>query len=246
MKDTIQKTGNEVSIVIYDAPLPPKYFRLSKRFIKTLFVVFPLLISLLLLGMFLWGLMERLEDAPRPTFPKVLNEQNAKLAALRKEVQDLQASNNVLTEKLASQPASGAAEDVFLLAIKRPYGMQNLMAEKRVTLDALELVKEGNKAVFKFHIISSAEKRVSGHILVFMSSSSGLLAWPPEANNSLSSGIKYTQGDSFAVSRLRPTNAVFPHQLSNEPVKFHIYIFNREGDLLLIQETAPFKWEPKS
>src|SRR5690606_23347035 len=116
----------------------------------------------------------------------------------------------------------------------------------RVTLDQFELVQAGNKALFKFNIISATpERRVSGHVLVYMASPSGLLAWPEAANASLSTGIKYSQGESFAVSRLRPTNAEFTFRAGTEMVRFIVYIFNREGDLLLIKETDPFKLEAR-
>src|SRR5688500_3039264 len=116
MKESIQQAGREVSIVIYDAPLPPKYFRFSKKFIRTLFVTVPLLLGLLLLGLFLWGVFTRLEEAPRPSFPNVLSEQDSKVLVLEAEVKALQESNTHLTEKLASQPSAPTAEDPFLLA----------------------------------------------------------------------------------------------------------------------------------
>ena len=247
MNESIQKNGDEVAIVIYDAPLPPKYFRLTKRFIKTLFVVAPLLLVILFAGVFTWGLGSRLKDAPRVELPAVITESDSKVVALEAELNSLKETNEQLTERLNTQPVAAGAEDPYLLFIKKPYGMQNLVAQNKVSLDQFQLIQEANKTLLKFQIISSTpENKVTGHVLVFMISEAGTLGYPKELNNAVTTGIKYSMGEPFSVSRLRPTNAEFLHRLSGESVKFLIYIFSREGDLLLVKETESFKVGAKS
>ena len=244
MKDLIQQAGEEVSIVIYDAPLPPKYFRFSKRFVKTLFIVVPLLITIACLSLFVWGLGTRLDSTPRPSIPQVINDnvEDSKMTELENEIIDLRTSNAQLTDKLAALPTITTSEDPFLMLIKKPYGMQNLLSQNKVSLDQFELVEEPTKIALKFQIISTnPETRVTGHVIVFMISGSGIMAYPKEANISMTSGIKYSLGEPFSVSRLRPTNAEFFTKPSGDSVKFAIYILSREGDLLLIRETQPFK-----
>jgi hypothetical protein len=147
-----------------------------------------------------------------------------------------------LSEKLSAGLAAVNADDPYLSIIKKPYGMQNFMSQNKVTLDQFKFLQNSNKVNFKFQIISSyPETKVTGHVLVLMVSASGILAYPAEANKELSQGVKYSSGEPFAVSRLRPTDAVFLHSLSGESVKFIIYIFSREGDLLLIHESESFK-----
>lgn len=247
MKEFIQKNADEVAIVIYDAPLPPKYFRLTKRFIKTLFVVVPFLLLTSYFLLFIWGLGIRLQDTPAPKIPDVMSEADQKILALESEVKDLRESNQSLSEKIALGAGVATNDDPNLMVIKKPYGMQNLLAQNQVSLDQFELVQNQNKTTLKFQIINSTQdNRVSGHVLVFMLSDTGLLAWPKEANQAIAEGIKYSLGDTFAVSRLRPTDADFNVTLTGEAVKFIIYIFNREGDLLLIKETEQFKTGNKS
>lgn len=244
MNEFIQKNGDEVSIVIYDAPLPPKYFRLTKRFIKTLFVVVPVLFASLLFLLFSWGLGSRVKDTPAPALPAVITESDSRVSQLEAEIKTLQQTNNELTDRLSKAPSTpGTAEDPFLLVVKKPYGMQNFLSENRVTLDQFEFVHDANKASLKFQIISSTpEKRVTGHVLVFMISENGILGYPKETNASITEGVKYSLGEPFAVSRLRPTNAEFMTKLTNgSTAKFMIYIFSREGDLLLVRETESFK-----
>lgn len=242
MNESIQKSSDEVAIVIYDAPLPPKYFRLTKKFIRTLFVVVPLVFIALSAALLVWGLGSRLKDSPAPSLPSVMTENDSKIYALESEVKALQESNKDLALKLSAGPGTTSAEDPHLLVIKKPYGMQNFLSQNKVTLDQFEFVQEANKSILRFQIISSSpETRVSGHVLVFMISDSGLVAYPAEANAQLSEGVKYSTGEPFAVSRLRPTNAEFKTTPAGESVKFAIYIFSREGDLLLIKETESYK-----
>jgi hypothetical protein len=247
MKDSIQQLGTEVAIVIYDAPLPPRYFRFTKKFIRTFFVVVPILLGICLIGLFLWGLGPRIMKSPRPTLPEVISPTDSKLIELENEVRLLSTTNKQLTDKLSAVPATTTGEDPFLMAIIKPYGMQNFLNQNRVTIDQTELSQESNTTHLKFQIISSnPETKVTGHILVFMVSSSGMMAYPVEANTSLSEGIKFSQGEPFSVSRLRPTDASFQQTLTGPVVKFVIYIFSREGDLLLIKETESYKVGNKS
>lgn len=247
MKEFIQKNSDEVAIVIYDAPLPPKYFRLTKKFIRMLFVLVPVLFVSLLFILFSWGIGTRLKHTPSPGLPSVLTESDSKLANLEAEIQSLEQSNKDLIDKLSQASTVTGSEDPYLMLIKKPYGMQNFLAQNKVSLDQFELIQEQNKTSLKFQIISSnPETKVSGHVLVFMISESGILAYPKEANTAIIEGIKYSTGEPFAVSRLRPTNAEFLHRLTGESVKFLIYIFSREGDLLLIKETESFKAGAKS
>ncbi len=247
MKEPIQQSGGEVSIVIYDAPLPPRYLKFSKKFIKTLFVVVPITIGLIFISLLLVGFGSRLKETPAPSLPVAsLSDEEARLLELETEIKSLQESNQQLQERLSQAPAtpSGAPsqEEPFLMGIKKPYGMQNLMSENRVTLDQFDLVLDSNKTALKFQIISTnPENRVTGHVLVFMVSEQGLSAYPAAANMAIAGGVKYSMGEPFAVSRLRPTNAEFNVKAIGEAVKFVIYIFSREGDLLLIKETESYK-----
>jgi hypothetical protein len=247
MNEPIQQSGSEVAIVIYDTPCPPRYFRFSKKFIRTLFVVLPVLFVLTLGSLFIWGLSPRVQSAPSPQLPVIMTESDSKVATLEAEVKTLTESNKALTEKLNTQPTLGVLNDPHLMAIKKPYGMQNLINLNTVTLDQFEFIHETNKVNFKFQIISQGkERKIIGHVLVFMVSASGIMAYPKGANENLIKGIKYSEGEPFAVSRLRPTNAEFNTRLVGDSVKFVIYIFSREGDLLLIKESENYQVGPKT
>ncbi len=245
MKEPIQQSGHEVSIVIYDAPLPPRYLKFSKKFLRTFLVVAPLSLGLIFLGLLLFGLGSRIKDAPAPSLPKIVTDEESKLLVLENEITGLKESNKLLQDKLSGQGTlapEGGVEEPFLMGIKKPYGMQNLMSQNKITLDQFELVQESKKTGLKFQIISTnPETKVTGHVLVFMISENGLMIYPSPANTFLGGGVKFSMGEPFSVSRLRPTNAEFLQHVAAGTVKFVVYIFSREGDLLHIKETESYK-----
>lgn len=245
MKEPIQQNGDEVSIVIYDSPLPPRYLRFSKKFLKTFLVVVPLSIGLIFFSLLVFGLGKRLKDSPAPSLPTSISDEEAKVLTLENEISSLKTSNQELQNKLSGQgslPTDSNQEEPFLMGIKKPYGMQNLMGQNKVNLDQFELIQDSKKTTLKFQIISTnPENKVTGHVLVFMASENGLVLYPATANLSIAGGVKFSMGEPFSVSRLRPTNAEFLQGLSGQSVKFVVYIFSREGDLLLIKETESYK-----
>jgi hypothetical protein len=247
MKDAIQNNGEELSIVIYDAPLPPRYLKFSKKFIRTLFIVTPVTLGLVLLALVGLIITPSVKNAPGPKIPSVISADDSKLGELEAELKSLQLSHKQLQDKLSSQKSSDSTQDdIYLMGILKPYGMQNLLNDKKVTLDQFEFLTAGDKTNLKFQIISTTpENRVAGHVIVFMISKSGVTAYPETAANSLSQGIKFSMGEPFAVSRLRPTNAEFSSRPWGDSVKFVVYIFSREGDLLLIKETDPYPIQGK-
>jgi hypothetical protein len=248
MKESIQKSSHEVSIVIYDAPLPPRYIRFSKNFIRTLFVATPLIIGIILFAFFAYGLGNRLKTTGVPNLPSIKSLDETKIQSLEQELESLKKSTALLQDKLSTDSSGATPSDgPYLMSIRRPYGMQNLVAENRISLGQLEYIQEKDKTLFNFQIISSnPETKVTGHIIVFMVSKGGLVAYPPNTNSELELGIKYSLGETFAVSRLRPTKAEFAVTPIGESVKFVVYIFSREGDLLIIKESESYKIGNKS
>ncbi|MFA5584844.1 MAG: hypothetical protein WDA09_11590 [Bacteriovoracaceae bacterium] len=246
MNNPIQSKSQEVSVVIYDSPLPPKYFTFKKSFLKTLLFVTPLILLIIFTALFIWAFGSHLKYAPKPKFPELINKEQARILELEGIVKELSISHKNLTDKLSSTPEVQApSEMVNLLAIRKPYGMQNLISKNFVSLDNLKVKFTPGQVHLDFHILNSnQDARISGHVLVFLISKNQFIAYPEISTSSLIEGIKYTQGEAFSVTRLRPTLANFSLPAS-DTAKFIVYIFSREGDLLLMKETQEFKMEKK-
>ena len=63
MKDSIQSTGEEVSIVIYDSPLPPKYFTVKKSFLKSFLFTGPIIVVAVFLSLLIWAFGAQFKNA---------------------------------------------------------------------------------------------------------------------------------------------------------------------------------------
>ena len=55
----LEEKSNEVSIVIYDAPRPPRYLKFNKSFLSWMFYGIPLLIGVLIIGSFIMAISPR-------------------------------------------------------------------------------------------------------------------------------------------------------------------------------------------
>lgn len=247
MKDAIQSSGEEVSIVIYDSPLPPKYFTVKKSFLKSFLFTAPIILLTIFLSLLFMAFGSQFKYATKPKLPELINKDQAKILELEGTVKELMASNKALTLKLSSTPETQApSESINLVGVRKPYGMQNLISKNLVSVDHLNFKVLNNQVQFDFQIISSVqETRISGHVLVFLISKNQFMTYPEVPSSSLIEGLKYTQGEAFSVSRLRPTRATFSIPQADS-LKFVIYIFSREGDLIYVKETQDFKVERKS
>lgn len=246
MSNSIQSKSQEVSVVIYDSPLPPKYFTFKKSFLKSVLFLTPLILLIIFSALFIWAFGSQLKYAPKPKFPELINKEQARILELEGIVKELNTSNKSLTQKLSQTPEVQApSEIVNLLAIRKPYGMQNLISKNSISLDNFKVRYNPGQVELDFHILNPNQyARISGHILVFLVSKNQFMVYPEITTSSLIEGVKYTQGEAFSVTRLRPTLATFSLPAS-DTAKFVIYVFSREGDLLLMKETKEYRMEKK-
>jgi len=242
MTENIQSSEKEVSIVIYDSPLPPRYLKISRKLLKLLLVVLPIFFGLVFLSSISYLIYPHILKSPAPSLPKMLSSEEKKIRELEKMNLDLSESNKVLQTKLTQNDPATGAEANYLVGIKRPYGMRDLTEVKRIDIENIDLKSSSNKTQFSFQIVSNdPSRRISGNIFVYLIHSDGIYAYPNQITKNFSQGIKFTEGEPFAMSRLRPTTAEFNVNLLNETVRFVIYIFNREGDLLYSNESDLIK-----
>ncbi len=243
MIDNLEKSNEEVSIVIYDNPLPPRYFRLRKSFLKKLFFIFPILVILSFGLLSFYSITNSTKRMNlKNNIPKLENSETNQINQLKIEIAELTKSQAVLTEKLSAPSVNNNSEEPFLMNIKKPYGMQNLIQNQFVSVDQFLLEQDTDKIYFKFQIISTnPETKIMGHVLVFMLSGPYLNIYPFQELNQFKTGLKFSSGEPFSVSRLRPTTAIYSKKMTSNEATFIIYIFNREGDLLLVKETESFQ-----
>lgn len=242
MQDKIETISNEISIVIYDNPLPPKYIKLKKKFIKQTLVYIPLFLIFSFTSLFFWGFYRKNQELKHQSIPVENNlDESLSVKNFKIEIEEIKKINQELTEKISKQSIS-SPDEPFLLGIKRPFGMQNLIASNSVSVDQFNFEIISNQINLKFQILSTIpETKIMGHVHVVLVSEHGTQYYPFQPSSILNEGIKFSAGEPFSVSRLRPTNAVFNLKQIPQEMYFIIYIFNRVGDLLLVNKTESFK-----
>ncbi|GEM_PF-999478 len=249
--NSLEEKSDEVSIVIYDAPRPPRYLKFNKSFLSWMLYGVPTVIGIIISASVVMALLPRKGSTsfstPSLQLPTNMNEKSdeLKMKEASAQIRELEVENQKLQEKLAGTPAEGS--DIYFGQILRPYGSQNLTEKSLLQLEQIDFTSDSKKMVLNFQIINPhPEARVTGHIIVFEYSGLETRVYPGVLQNSAIEGIKFSQGEGFAVSRLRPTTAEFSGIPTSNKVKFVIYIFNREGDLLVKHVTRDFEMTTKA
>lgn len=246
---TLEGKASEVSVVIYDAPKPPRYIKFNKSFLNWMLYGVPLAIGLLICAAIIVLIMpsgKTTFTTPRLDIPSPMSSGDSELTEAQNRVKELEKENQAIQAKLALMP-SDTSSDMYFGQILRPYGTQNLIDKGMLQLEQIDFSYDSQKSVLKFQLINPhPETKISGHIIVFQYSATETKIYPGVLQNSAMNGVKFSQGESFAVSRLRPTVAEFTGLAISNKVKFVIYIFNREGDLLIKHVTNDFVMNNKA
>ena len=154
------------------------------------------------------------------------------------EIKELENQIDSLTEKMNASPSSHATYTFLGInqaLLEQPYGMKDLTSEKRIKLEEIK-VQKTNGVQFEFNIINNNESlKVAGFIWVMAIQGSKIIYYP----ENLQHPFKFTQGESFSVSKLRPVKAIFNGLNSQTPVIFIVSLFSREGDLIHYEKSNP-------
>jgi hypothetical protein len=227
----LEKDKDQIQFLVYSAPEPVKFFEFSAQKIKHYFSFFPLLILLLLLLLLYLAFFQK----PFPSSQKGYSEKTEisiqEQTELKAELSELRSGYLKLQEKLLVQQAADD-DGLWFGPIRKPYAFQNLLANQLLRLEALNIEKSDKQLKVRFNLVNngSEDKKVSGYLFLVHYFNQGLEVYPVFDPTALSEGVRFDKGESFAVSRLRPVEAIFSVK-SNTRVIF--YAFSREGDLLM-------------
>jgi len=237
--DFIQTESDEVSVIFYDSPRPPKYFKVSRKFIKQSLIVIPSILFFIFIALLYLTLSEKIKSKSQ-TISVFQTPEMLKIKELESEVEELLKSQQTLSEKLSRVSSVGGQSQDELIFVRKPYGMKNLTDQKLISLDDLQFSFDKDKVSLKFQLLNQANKKVVGHIIVVLLSQNSISLYPKPNDQTFVDGYRFSSGEPFSVSRLRPTNVEFLNTFNNESIRFMVYLFNREGDLILSELTDNF------
>lgn len=244
----IQKPSNELTLIVYDTPKPPKYIKINKLLMKILIFFIPLIVLLstsfsMLLSIYM---KKKLEDA-RSQEPEIIINLRNKNLQLTTELKTLRETKAKLIQKISSGSSSlsnrNQGDEIydFVNIFALPLGFED---KRNIVSAKLENFTHGNlnnKVQLKFDILNNKvnKSKLAGYISVLQYHKDGVSFYPsynlsPEASN-----LIYSKGESFVVSRFRPVIAEF-QKPKGSIVWYKVFIFSQSGDLLAFKKTKTF------
>lgn len=232
----LEKEQGDLHLIINDSPEPPRLIVIPKSQLRRMTVMAPLaLVGIGLLAVaVLWWQGPR-KNARLPSLP-TLSGSDSKIQELEQETASLRASLKGMQQKLAA-PGAGPAE-VWLGPVRKPFAFQDLTGKQNLKIEEITLRPADNKQAIHFNLVNTGSNKITGHFFVVQNYDNAQAIFPTPSNEAWGQGMRFDNGETFSVSRLRPVDVTFPIAPN---ARFLVLVFNREGDLLLRQElTGPF------
>ncbi|MBL7665861.1 MAG: hypothetical protein JNM93_12065 [Bacteriovoracaceae bacterium] len=261
----LHKNNDEITLIVYESPEPPRFLKINKKVLKTvLFFAAMLILIMAITTIFLGSYIKQLQnriDGKLPESEVVEKLKNENLA-LTTKFNQLQAIHNELTQQLEQNPTTAKAEVVpepkvpteqiqrentlpgpneVLSLFKAIPGFKNLTTEKMAEIQRLNFRVKKDEIVFRFNLANiGTVKKLKGFIFVIQYSSKSLKFYPPIDLAAKNFKVDFTEGESFTVSRFRPTIINFDLPEEEKEVYYKVLLFSKEGHLILEEYHGPF------
>ena len=227
--------ASKFSVLFYEDKNLPRYLQIGPRPLRFLIFGLPLITMFALAIAVVMG--HQLYQSKHAT----QGTENRTILQLRQEVEQAQkAQAQALGEVQALQERlnqEGTGDELTSSALIHPVkGQQDLTKQKLITLENIKVTAEerGVKIDFVMAKTDQGEKTLAGHIIIVLQQGNQLHFYPANILNKQMQ-INYNSGETFSFGRLRPVNAVFAPAPDVRNSRFKIFIFSRNGDLILEQ-----------
>lgn len=237
----IQNPSKELTLIVYDSPKSPKYFKINKAIIKSLIVIIPLLVITSISISFIYSmfLKNQVNDL-RSEEPEIIMTLKSQTEILSKQIETLTSENKLLTTKLSLGSSKETPLSDFGL-FTAPVGMKDLRDEKLLDIKNLAVENTENKTIIKFDLANNSptNEKLAGYISIIQYQGNLIHFYPNYELGVKNLRLDFSNGESFSFSRFRPTIAEFK-KISKISARFKIYIFNRTGDLIAYRQVGPY------
>lgn len=230
------KVAKKLSFVLYEDKFPPRYYNISKGFLRFLLFGLPTLTLVCLIIVAAGGIyfkqIQRLAQRKEPAIIKKLKEEKA---TLMRASEDVRQERDLLQKKLSQglQSDSGLGS---LALFKQSAGRKDLSASPEMQLEEVEVVSQPDKISLRFKIVNMTknESRLTGYLFIIMQVGDSMQIWPSGGFDNEAMQISFGNGEFFATSRFRPVRADF-NKPPGQNALFKVIIFSRTGDLVFKQ-----------
>ncbi len=230
------KLIKKLSFVLYEDKFPPRYYSISKSFLRFLLFGLPTLTLVCLIILAAGGIyfkqIQRLAERKEPTIIKKLKDEKNELI---RSQEDISKERDRLQKKLSEglQSDSGLSS---LGLFKQSAGRKDLSSSPEMQLEDIEVFSKPDIVSINFKIVNMTknDSRLTGYIFIVMQIQDNIQVWPSGAFDNEAMQISFANGEFFATSRFRPVRADF-RKLPGKTALFKVVILGRTGDLIFKQ-----------
>lgn len=239
----IQDPSKDVTLIVYNTPKPPKYLKVNKRLIKTLFILIPfMVITSIGFSFFYSTILKNKIVSMKSKVPKEILDLKTKNATLISQLAEIKKTNKNLISKLSlGSTTETSLSSMGLFTV--PLGLKDLRSKELVKVKDVK-ISSGKKIKLNFNLENNSpgQEKLSGYISVIQYQGNHIQFYPSYELSQRNLRLEYTQGESFGCSRFRPTVAEFS-KVTNLSTRYKIFIFSRTGDLLAFKQLGPYNIE---
>jgi hypothetical protein len=242
------RLSDDLTVVFLRGNGSPRTFRLSvpalQRSLTGLGFAFAFAVAAALL-LLLWNLLRFTPDrvdlpfpAPTPVAPAarpVASDAAGGEAELRKELQGLREDNAKLAAEANGRHDLANGVNAGLLQF---FGPKNVAeANSPIEVKNVKVSRSGATIAVDFEVTNTdpEQRQVRGYIVVLAKTASTIVSYPEGVfNPDQNIVLDFSKGETFGVSRLRPTRATFPADaLEGKRPRFEILLFSTTGGKVL-------------
>ena len=236
------KQADKITFVMYQEQKVGRAFQFNKRKLKLITLSISLLFFLTLLTTFLLLAQVRYNaSAQTEEKSRILSRFMPQHKKLKDELAEMKKLNAQYLKRISIAPTK---REAILPLFGLPSGYEDLTGNKWLRVEDIEVKFQADRVLFEFNIINAKQDgtKLFGHIFIAMGHGSQLSLYPNAPIAFDQTLTAFGQGETFAISRLRPVKGRFNVALKKgSSATFKIYIFSRGGDILYHETTDPME-----
>jgi hypothetical protein len=240
----IQDPSKELTLVVYDAPKPPKYLKINKVLVRVLIFLIPVVIILsIAFSLFTSVYLKQKLEKAKSQEPEIILNLREKVLTSVNEIDTLKKTNSQLIQKISSGQAAATSVEVgnIFNLFSIPLGFEDSRSLVNAKLENMSNDILKDKMLFKFDILNNqaGDEKLAGFISIVQYHKDGLSFYPNYDLSLENPNLIFSKGESFVVSRFRPVIAEFKKP-KGSVVWYKVFIFSQTGNLIAFKKAGPF------
>jgi hypothetical protein len=238
----LQKNHNDLTILVYDNPKPPKCLKLNKKVLKFFLFFLPIILTLsILITTYILANFKKIRLENELKQPQIITELKNEIKTLQVTIVSNNKENKSLIDKIAKGVTSSNEDNISLINL--PLGYNNFINKAQVTVEEVthKVLPSGSELSFKIDN-KLIDQKFSGYLYVIRISNNNFEVYPNTDLGVDDFLLNYNRGESITASRFKPIKAKFS-PLKADIYTYKVIVFSRLGDLIFKKNFGPFKNE---